>query len=393
MNSTDTSHQDPSREEETENALSKLVKELALQNIEKEKRAAELLIANKELAFQNVEKDKRASEMSDANKELAFQTLERDKRAAELSIANTELAFQNDQKEKRAAELLIANKELAFQNAEKDKRDGELAVANKELAYQTLERDKRAAELIIANTELAFQNEQKEKRAAELIIANEDLDAYCYSVSHDLRQPLRVITGFATILEEDYGSKFDAEALRLTNIIKANTAKIESLIDNLLAFARMGSRSLNAGKFDTNDLVNEVIRDLTKGMDSSNIEWVIPSLPGSRGDINAIRQVWINFISNAIKYSASKKSPQIEIGGTSNDEQTTFFIKDNGVGFDKKYDDKLFKVFQRLHSLEEFDGLGIGLAWTAKIVSRHGGKVWAETGVDDGATFYFSLPI
>jgi len=164
------------------------------------------------------------------------------------------------------------------------------------------------------------------------------------------------------------------------------------LIDDLLAFSRMGKREIVKTKVDTMKLVEEIINEMSLQNNDKNINWKIGSLHSVNADINTIRQVWINLISNAIKYSAKKDQQQIEIGSATRNGQIVFYVKDNGVGFDESYKHKLFKVFQRLHDAEEFEGTGVGLALVEKIVSKHGGKVWAEGKLNEGACFYFSLP-
>ena len=164
------------------------------------------------------------------------------------------------------------------------------------------------------------------------------------------------------------------------------------LIDDLLAFSRMGRQEILKTNIDTHKMVEEVIEELIPKVKTKYIHWIIHSLPKVNGDMNTIRQVWINLISNAIKYSGNKERQCIEIGFADQGRQFVFYVKDNGVGFDEKYKDKLFKVFQRLHSTEEFEGTGVGLALVEKIISKHGGKVWAEGKNNEGACFYFSLP-
>lgn len=242
-------------------------------------------------------------------------------------------------------------------------------------------------------TEFNQNLEQKVKdRTVQLQSVNKELEAFSYSVSHDLRAPLRSIIGFSTILGEDYGDKLDDEAKRLINVIKSNTLRMGRLIDDLLAFSRMSRQDIVKTNISSAAMVDEVIQELVAENKNGEINWVVENMPDVKGDINAIRQVWTNLLSNAIKYSSKKEQPHIEVGCIGKDEQTVFFVKDNGVGFDEKYKDKLFGVFQRLHSPKDFEGTGVGLAIVEKIISKHGGKVWAESELNKGASFYFSLP-
>ena len=228
-------------------------------------------------------------------------------------------------------------------------------------------------------------------RTIQLEAANKELEAFSYSVSHDLRAPLRTIIGFTSILEKEYINGLDDEAKRLTSRIIKSTIKMGVLIDDLLLFSRMSRRDIVKNPIDTNSMVKEIVSDLDQKI--SGISWEIHPLPNLTGDINTIRQVWINLVSNAIKYSRNNPKPHIEIGSITGEQDLTFFVKDNGVGFDPQYKDKLFKVFERLHNSEEFEGTGIGLAIVEKIIYKHGGKVWADAEKDKGASFYFSLPI
>jgi PAS domain S-box-containing protein len=251
------------------------------------------------------------------------------------------------------------------------------------------ERKKAEQVILNLNTEL---EERVMRRTEQLKKTNEELESFSYSISHDLRAPLRAIIGFTSILEEDYCSKLDEEATRLTAVIKNNTLKMSNLIDDLLAFSRIGRHSVVKTTIDINDMVQEIIAEMEKKNENRKIDWVVHSLSKVKGDVNAIRQVWINLISNAIKYSGNAANQRIEIQSCVEKDQIVYSIKDNGVGFDQKYVNKLFKVFQRLHANAEFEGTGVGLAIVEKIISKHSGKVWAEGKLNVGASFYFSLP-
>lgn len=222
---------------------------------------------------------------------------------------------------------------------------------------------------------------------------NEELEAFTYSVSHDLRAPLRGITGFTTILENEYSSQLDVEAKRITTVIKTNALRMGNLIDDLLAFSRMGRKDLAKVNVDMDRMVKEVIEEMKVEERAHPVSWTVEPLPLVRGDPSTIRQVWVNLLSNAIKYTSKKNPPEVRIGYFPRGNQQVYFVKDNGVGFDSRYKDKLFKVFQRLHSHVEFDGTGVGLALVQKIINRHGGHTWAEGEPGKGATFYFSLPM
>lgn len=230
-------------------------------------------------------------------------------------------------------------------------------------------------------------------RTEQLKKTNDELEAFSYSVSHDLRAPLRGIIAFAKILEEEYSSKLDDEARRITSIIRDSTLKMGNLIDDLLAFSRMGKQGMAKVQVNTNIMVREIVNEQEQvNRQHNSISWNIHNLSDVHADTNTLRQVWINLISNAIKYTGNREHPHIEIGSYLDKGQVVFYIRDNGAGFDEEYKDKLFKVFQRLHDADEFEGTGIGLALVEKIISRHDGKVWAEGKEDEGACFYFSLP-
>ncbi len=232
---------------------------------------------------------------------------------------------------------------------------------------------------------------ERKKTEEQLQAVNKELESFSYSVSHDLRAPLRAISGYAKILEEDYFGKFDSDGTKALHSIMYNSKRMGELIDDLLAFSRLGRTEVTTSEINMTALVKSVREEEMNG-NSNEIEFVIHELPSANGGQVLIKQVWVNLISNAIKYSKHKHKPKIEIGAYHKDNLVVYYIKDNGVGFDMQYYNKLFGVFQRLHSQEEFEGTGVGLAIVQKIIHRHNGTVWAESKLNEGACFYFSLP-
>jgi PAS domain S-box-containing protein len=501
--------------------------ELAYQNGEKEKRAAELIIANTELAYQDSEKENRHAELIIANQELVIQNAEKEKRAADLVIANVELAYQNDEKEKRAAELIIANQELVIQNAEKEKRAADLVIANVELAYQNDEKEKRAAELSIANTELAYQNKEKEKRATELIITNhelamaeeqfrqvvesspnamvvingkglitlvnnqteklfeydrdellghklemlmperfrnhhldhrlmflqepktrsmgagrdlfalsksgteiqveiglnpietvkgkkvlvsivditerkaqevmlkkhnQELEQFAYVASHDLQEPLRTVANYMEVFEEDYLPLLDNKARQYLQSVNKATERMSTLIKSLLAFSRLGHNKVLVS-VDCNKLVADVLADLTTVIGRSNAVIHVSPLPILNLYEIEMRQVFQNLITNAIKFMKKDTRPILEIGAELIKDSWRFSVSDNGIGIAANSFDRVFDIFQRLHTSDKYEGSGIGLANCKKIVQLHQGDIWLESTLGKGTTFYFTIPI
>jgi signal transduction histidine kinase len=230
-------------------------------------------------------------------------------------------------------------------------------------------------------------------RTEELQAVNKELEAFSYSVSHDLRAPLRAVSGYAMMLKEDYEESFDEEARRITGNIISNVKMMGRLIDDLIAFSRLGKREILRRDVDMKALAEVCVAELLLTWPEEKFSVVAGDLPGCRGDEDLIKQVWMNLIGNALKYSSLKEEPRIEIGSTKNAAGVIYFVRDNGAGFDMKYADKLFKVFQRLHSQEEFEGTGVGLALVKRIIDKHKGRIWAESAPGNGAAFYFSLPV
>jgi signal transduction histidine kinase len=239
------------------------------------------------------------------------------------------------------------------------------------------------------NSELEQRVEERTRKLQE---ANKELEAFSYSVSHDLRAPLRAIDGFSRILLEDYAHKLDEDARRVLDVIRSNTQNMGRLIDDLLAFSRLSRKQLEASPVNMSELANDVFQQLKPTLADQKVQFNLAPLPSTTGDPALIRQVFVNLLSNAAKYSRPRAETVIEVSGRSENGHCIYYVKDNGVGFDMTYAPKLFGVFQRLHSVEEFEGTGVGLAIVQRIIHRHGGSVWAEGKVDEGATFYFSLP-
>lgn len=235
-------------------------------------------------------------------------------------------------------------------------------------------------------------NEELAKRSDELQAINKELEAFAYSVSHDLRAPIRHIAGFTELLQKNAASVLDERGRRHVIMILESAKRMGNLIDDLLAFSRIGRAQAHKTMVSLQQLVQEAQSEVAQEIDGRNINWKIGKLPACYGDRSMLRLVLVNLISNAVKFTRTRPRAEIEIESTNhNPDQIVISIRDNGVGFDMKYVNKLFGVFQRLHAPEAFEGTGIGLATVQRIVHRHGGRVWAEGLVDGGATFFFSL--
>ncbi|MDB5255547.1 MAG: hypothetical protein JWM14_242 [Chitinophagaceae bacterium] len=235
--------------------------------------------------------------------------------------------------------------------------------------------------------------EQKVKdRTLELETVNKELDSFSYSVSHDLRAPIRSINNYINILLEDYAGQLDDEAKRLIQIVIHNSQKMGMLIDDLLAFSKLGRKDLTKVSLPMKNLVEDIWNDAFQLEQNRDIEFILNPLPDCYAEKATIQQVWVNLISNALKYTRKKEKTVIEIAWEEKEKEIVYIIKDNGIGFDMNYYDKLFGVFQRLHSPQEFEGTGVGLAIVQRIIEKHGGKIWATSQPNAGTTFYFSLP-
>jgi signal transduction histidine kinase len=231
------------------------------------------------------------------------------------------------------------------------------------------------------------------KRTAQLEVANRELEAFSYSVSHDLRAPLRHIDGFADLLRQSHGPELGEEGARYLDIISDSVKQMGRLIDDLLTFSRMARVEMHRERVDMGALARAVSRELPVHPPQRVVEWQIPALPEVRGDGAMLRQVWVNLLSNAVKYTSRRDRAKIEVRCREGDGELEFSVHDNGAGFDMKYADKLFGVFQRLHRSEEFEGTGVGLASVRRIVARHGGRTWAHGHLGEGAVIFFTLPL
>jgi light-regulated signal transduction histidine kinase (bacteriophytochrome) len=232
-----------------------------------------------------------------------------------------------------------------------------------------------------------------EQRTAALAAANRELEAFSYSVSHDLRAPLRHVIGFIKLLDQSAGASLDEKSRRYVQTIAEAAQCMGTLIDDLLAFSSIGRAQMTETAVSLRTLVDEALRELAPETAGRHIDWHIGVLPEVHGDPALLRSAVVNLLSNAIKYTRRRDPARIEIDCGEQDGETVCFVRDNGAGFDMRFADKLFGVFQRLHRVEEFEGTGIGLANVRRIIQRHGGRIWAQAEVDCGATFYFSLPV
>jgi len=258
------------------------------------------------------------------------------------------------------------------------------------LVFRVLGQERKAEEDSWVMSEL---ERRVAERTQQLETTNKELESFSYSVSHDLRSPLRAIEGFTQILVEEQGDRLDTEGQRLLTVVKDNAKRMSTLIDDLLNLSRLGRKTITLMMIDMNDLVKVVYEELQLQSDpAKSVKFVANPLPEARADRSLIHQVWTNLLSNAVKYSSACAEPMIEVGGHIEGPEKIYYVRDNGAGFDMQYYDKLFSAFHRLHRPEDFPGTGIGLAIIKRIITRHGGRVWAEGKVNEGAIFYFSLP-
>jgi light-regulated signal transduction histidine kinase (bacteriophytochrome) len=336
-----------------------------------------------------VSADDDAAKLARANakleRSLAKRVVERDEALATVSRISSQvegwLAERTIERDDIARDEALA--ELARTNAELKKR----------LAERTIERDSVAKQ--IASIELTRTNAAEallKQHAWELESLNAELESFSYSVSHDLRAPVRAVLGFVRAIEEECASEIGVEGKRLLAIVQHEASRMGDLIDDLLAFSKLGRQPMQSSTVNMNALVREAVDEQVAAFGSESASVTIDDLPGAQGDRVLLRQVWVNLISNAFKYAGKKTVPEVHVWATRESATTTYHVRDNGVGFDMRYAQKLFGVFQRLHRADEFPGTGVGLAIVMRVIKRHGGSVRADAKMGEGATFSFELP-
>jgi PAS domain S-box-containing protein len=305
--------------------------------------------------------------------------LERDEKGVPLRMAGIHLDITQSKESEKEREVLL-------QDMEKKVED-----RTSELGKRISESEKLNRGMVNLLEDVNSGNKKLENALQDLEVSNQELNAFSYSVSHDLRAPLRAVNGFVQILLEDYGTKFDSEGKRVCNIISESARDMGRLIDELLTFSKLGRVDMAMVPVNMESLANSVYQDLTIPEERKRIDFHISSIPDINADPTLIKQVWQNLIENAIKFSSKKKRVKIEISCKNIDKEVIYSIRDSGAGFDMQYVDKIFGVFQRLHKANEFEGTGVGMAIVQRIIKRHGGRIWGEGQVDKGAIFYFTL--
>jgi signal transduction histidine kinase len=350
-------------------------------------------------------------ELAQTNRGLVALTMELeqrvDQRTFELRNTQLELTKTNsdlmqltleleDRVNSRTRELETANEtlrrsRLAALNLMEDAITARASVELVNAALQVEMKQRKNAEEAIRQLNVELEMRVNE-RTEQLRTANQELEAFSYSVSHDLRAPLRHVSGYVELLAKQVQSGLSEKGIHYLDSIADSAHQMGKLIDDLLQFSRTGRADLRRSQLEMNGIVREVVDSVSKDNPDRTIEWVVGVLPSVLGDDATLRLAWINLLSNAVKFTRTRAKASIEIGAKAGTKEVIYFVKDNGVGFDMKYAQKLFGVFQRLHSTEDFEGTGVGLANVRRIVTRHGGRTWAEAELNNGATFYFSIP-
>jgi signal transduction histidine kinase len=304
-------------------------------------------------------------------------------RTAALNKLNGLLQEEVNSRQRIEQDLMSLNMQLAEKSERLERINGELVQRESELKISE-------SKVLALNADLEIKVRQ---RTEELQTINEELEAFTYSVSHDLRAPLRSIQGYSNILSEDYHDLIDDTGKKNLKVIIKNSQYMGQLIDDLLNFSRTSRSKFVKEYFNTGLQVKNVVDELLAQEKDRAISVEISAIESCEADINMLKQVWINLISNAIKYTRREPEARIRIGSTRHGQEIHYYVKDNGVGFDMAYMNKLFGVFQRLHKRDDFEGTGVGLALVKRIVERHGGRIWAEAKVNEGASFIFALPV